>query len=364
MKDPNIKTVSSRRTFIGTTAATIVTFAISPLNTGCSKKFYPGSELENEVKVNSNFGGVQIGTVTYSFRAIEDKSAFKIFQYCVDSGVSSIEFMGGPAEIYAGIPSGAPASADIVKQNIGGKSSTRPLDFSGMTIGDGRGWGSYPGNEEQRKWRISVPMTKFKELRKIYNDAGVDIHIFKVSPATWSDEEIDYAFRAGKALGAKALSEELDWVEGAVPRLASFAEKHDMYLAFHVHEQFGRKDFSVDPYLAISPKVMLSFDAGHYYGATGLNPCGFIEKYRDRIFSIHLKDKTGPKTDPPNTNQVWGQGETPLWDVLLLLKKHAGEKDWPKYADIELEYPVPKWSDPVKEVRKCVNYAKNILICG
>jgi sugar phosphate isomerase/epimerase len=306
---------------------------------------------------------VQIGVITYAFRSIQDKSALKILQYCVDSGVSTIEFMGGPAEIYAGIPSGTPATADIIKQNIGGKSTSRPLDFSRATIGDGGGWGSYPGNEEQRKWRASVPMTKFEELRKIYNDAGVDIHMLKVSPATWSDEEIDYAFKMGKAMGARALSDELDWVEGAVPRLASFAEKHGMFAAFHVHQQFGYEGFTVDPYLAISPAVMICFDAGHYYGATGLNPCGYIEKYHDRIFSIHLKDKTGPNTDPPNTNQVWGQGETPLEDILLLLKEHAGEEDWPKYVDIELEYPVPQWSNPVKEVSKCLRYAKNILVC-
>ena len=35
--------------------------------------------------------------------------------------------------------------------------------------------------------------------------------------------------------------------------------------------------------------------------------------------------KTGPKTDPANSNQVWGQGETPVEDILLLIKKNG----WP-----------------------------------
>jgi hypothetical protein len=40
-----------------------------------------------------------------------------------------------------------------------------------------------------------------------------------------------------------------------------------------------------------------------------------------------------------------------------LLKK----EQWPIYADIELEYQVPKDSDPVKEVAKCVAYCKEAL---
>ena len=38
---------------------------------------------------------------------------------------------------------------------------------------------------------------------------------------------------------------------------ATFAEKHGMYAAFHVHQQFGEEGFSIDPYLEISPAVMI-----------------------------------------------------------------------------------------------------------
>jgi hypothetical protein len=46
-------------------------------------------------------------------------------------------------------------------------------------------------------------------------------------------------------------------------------------------------------------------------------------------------------------NQVLGQGEVPLEDVLLLIK----ENKWPICCDIELEYPVKPWSNAVKEVK-------------
>jgi sugar phosphate isomerase/epimerase len=131
-----------------------------------------------------------------------------------------------------------------------------------------------------------------------------------------------------------------------------------MFAIFHNHMQFATPGFSYDPFLAVSPAVMMNFDMGHFFGSTGIHPNTIIEKYKDRIFSVHIKDKTGPKTDPANANQVWGQGETPLAEVLLLIK----EKKWPLYCDIELEYDIKPWSDQVKETATCVKYARQILM--
>jgi len=369
------KNTISRRKFWGTALAATGLFAVKPLISE-SKVFKEFGTADNSSNLKAG-EGLQIGAITYSFRSMKNRSVQDIIQYCKDSSITSIEFMGEVAEVFAGIPGGSGPDLETVERNIAGYGvknipgtttvdrKNRPaFDFSKMTIGASGGWGSLPGNEEQRKWRKSVPMTKFEECRKLFNDAGVEIHMLKVSPATWTDEEVDYAFRLGKALGADALSDELDWVEGCVPRLAGFAEKHNMFVAFHLHQQFGFPGFSIDPYLAASPAIMISFDIGHYYGATGQNPCVFLEKYHDRIFNCHLKDKTGPKTTPPNTNFAWGQGETPIKDVLLLLQKHSGHKGWPKFADIELEYPIQPWSNAVNEVKKCHQYADSILKFG
>jgi len=54
---------------------------------------------------------------------------------------------------------------------------------------------------------------------------------------------------------------------------------------------------------------------------------------------------------------VWGKGETPIADILLLLKKEK----WPIYVEVELEYEVPADSDAAKEMTKCVQFAKKIL---
>jgi sugar phosphate isomerase/epimerase len=102
---------------------------------------------------------------------------------------------------------------------------------------------------------------------------------------------------------------------------------------------------------------MLNFDAGHYFGATGKNPTELIEKLHDRIFSIHLKDKTAKDADPPDTNMPWGEGDTPLGEILNLIQNNQ----WDIYCDVELEYEIPKGSDAVIETGKCVAYAKKLL---
>jgi len=304
----------SRRKFLGNTA-TVAAFSMMPINifgkNSPALKDMPGTAPD------SNFGGVQMGAITYSWR---DKpgGVENIIKYCSETGVNSVELMSNDVEEFLGAPKNS--------------------------------------NQDMKAWRLALPMSKFEDVRKMFENAGIKIHIIKFSPAKWSDEEIDYAFKAAKVLGAKGVTDELGME--AVKKLAPFAEKHGVYAIFHNHMQFATSGFSYDPFMAVSPAVMFNFDSGHFFGSTGIHPNTIIEKYHDRIVSIHMKDKTGPKTDPANTNQVWGQGEAPVEDILLLIKKNG----WPIFCDIELEYDVKPWSDSVKEVKTCVHYARQILM--
>ncbi len=270
-------------------------------------------------KPDSKFGGVQIGTITYSFRSMPDQSLTAVLDYAVQAGLSSVELMGPPVEKYAGVPQSK--DPEVIK-----------------------------------KWRTSVSMDGFKQVRKMFEKQGVKIHILKLGSPGWSDEEIDYAFNVCKTLGAKGITMEIS--EEAAKRMEPFAEKHNLYVIFHNHLQPGNPDFSFDKILAYGPMLRLNLDAGHYFGATGLNPCDIIERLHDRIVSIHIKDKTGPKTNPANTNQSFGEGETPVGEILNLVKKNK----WPIHCDIELEYRIPEGSDAVKEVSKCAEYCRKALL--
>ena len=270
-------------------------------------------------KPNSKFGGVQVGTITYSYRSMPDQSLQGMLKYTIESGLSSVELMGGPVEEFAGIPKTKDA-------------------------------------QEIAKWRSTVSMDKFKEIKKLFNAAGVKIHIVKLGDYKWSDSEIDYAFNVCKTLGAYGITMEIS--EEAAKRMEPFAEKHNLFVIFHNHGQPGDPNFSFDKVLALGSKLRLNFDAGHYFGATGLNPCLLIERLHNKIVSIHIKDKTGPKAKEPNKNQQFGKGETPVNEILQLVQKNK----WNINCDIELEYNLPDGSDAVKEVVKCAAYCKAALV--
>ncbi|HZH70918.1 MAG TPA: sugar phosphate isomerase/epimerase [Mariniphaga sp.] len=321
----------SRRRFISSAASISAVLSLTPTA-------FAGT-FDMTSKPDSYFNGVQIGAITYSWRSMPS-NAQDILKYCVEAGISSIELMGNVAEEYAGIPASPP--------RISGNASAAAKAIHKTQSEEAR--------EKQRLWRLSNSMKKYHELRNMFKKEGIRFHIVKFAPSNWSDEEIDYAFTAAKVLGADGITNEIG--HEACKRLGKFAEKHNMYAIYHNHAQPGDPGFSFDEFLSYSPKNMLNFDVGHYFGATGKHPNEVLERLHSRIYSIHLKDKTGKFASPANTNRQWGKGDTPIADILKLIQ----ENKWPVYCDIELEYQIPDGSDAQKEIIKCVEYCKKILV--
>jgi sugar phosphate isomerase/epimerase len=288
-------------------------------------------------KPNSVIGGVSIGTITYSYRSMPDQSAEATLRYIVESGISQIELMNGPAERFAGAPQ------------------------------DGRGGGGRRGEqltpeqqaalresaERLKQWRTSVSMDRFKQLRRMYNDAGVTIYAWKALNPNMSDQEFEYVFNVAEALGCTHTTLELPTDAAHLKRIGAFAEKRKIYAAYHTHLQGSMTAF--DQAFAASKANMANIDLGHYVAATGESPVPFLRKFHDRIASVHLKDRQTPAHGAGNL--PWGTGDTPLKEILQTMKKE-------KYtfpASIELEYDVPAGSDAVKEVAKCLEYCKAAL---
>ena len=126
-------------------------------------------------------------------------------------------------------------------------------------------------------------------------------------------------------------------------------------MLFRSHNHTGNYPVmdKMDPILECGRYIGFNFDVGHYFAGTkGLSPIPVIEKYHDRIVSLHLKDRTAEGGNLP-----WGQGKTPIKEILQLMRKEK----WTFPADIELEYKIPQGSDSVAEVAKCVQYCKEAL---
>ncbi|RPI28451.1 MAG: sugar phosphate isomerase/epimerase [Acidobacteria bacterium] len=315
-------------------------------------------------KPNSTFGGVQIGVITYSFRTLPG-SAEETLKYCVDCGISGIELMSNVAESYAGAPAppgrgfgpggGPPPGAGRPGAGApaGGRPALTPEQQAAMR----------KGAEELKQWRLSVSMDKYKAFRKMYENAGVKIHAFKLPPTmAMSDQEYEYIWDVAKTLGADHITMELPTDDALLKRVADYAAKRKLRIAFHTHGQGGSSGF--DKVLGASKYTALNFDVGHYYGVNGESPVPIIEKYHDRMASLHLKDRKGPNSASAGAgpgrggaNMPWGQGETPLREVLQVMKNR-------KYrfpAFIEYEYNTPEGSDVLTEVKKCVEFCRAAL---
>ena len=208
--------------------------------------------------------------------------------------------------------------------------------------------------EELKKWRLSGSMDKYKELRKMYHEAGVDMYVFKLEPnPNMSDEEYEYIFHVADTLGANHVTLELSSNLEFTKRIGEFAAKKHMRVTYHAHTQASMTAW--DAVLEQSLGNAINLDCGHFVAGTSESPIPLIQKHHDRIASMHLKDRQ--KASSGGANLPWGQGETPIREILQLIRKE-------KYAfpaSIELEYQIPEGSDAVVETSKCVQFCKNAL---
>jgi sugar phosphate isomerase/epimerase len=198
-------------------------------------------------------------------------------------------------------------------------------------------------------------MDPFKKLRRMYNDAGVTIYAWKQLNPNMSDEEVEYIFNVAEALGCTHTTLELPTDPAQLKRIGEIATRKKIYASYHTHLQGSMTAF--DQAFALSKGNTANIDIGHYVAAgnPGGTPVQFFEKFHDRITSFHIKDRTTPEHCA--LNLPFGEGETPLREILHLLRKHK----WRIPATIELEYQVPEGSDPVKEVRKSFEYCRKVL---
>lgn len=308
---------------------------------------------------NSVFGGVQIGIITYSFRALP-QTAEQVLQYCLECGISAVELMSNVAESFAGAPlPPAPAFAGGPPRGPAQPPGQRPMPSGPPT---GRAPRLTPEQQEARRkaaealrqWRLSASMEPYRKLRQMYEGAGVRIYAFKLPPTLeMPEQEYAYIWNVAETLGADHITMELPADDALLERVARYAAARKLRIAFHTHGQGGASGF--DRALAASDYTALNLDVGHYFGVTGESPIPVMEKYHQRIASLHLKDRRSPQNG--GQNMPWGQGDTPLKEILQLMKK----RQYRFPAAIELEYPIPEGSDVLAEVKKCVEFCRRAL---
>jgi sugar phosphate isomerase/epimerase len=294
-------------------------------------------------KPNSVWGGVPFGIFApYRFgpEASDLEGALKAL---VTFGVSQTELSNAIVERHLGAPQ--PAGRGGGGGGGGGRGTQTPEQQAAARA----------AAEQLTAWRTSLAIDKVKSVKQLFDAAGVSIYAYRLTlRADMPDAEYDYTFNAAKALGAAQITMELPADQAVSQRIGDFAVKHKVNVGYHLHTTATITAW--DEAMAQSPRNGLQLDIGHYVAGTGISPVPLIEKHHARIFSMHLKDRKRAGHDQAE-NMPWGQGDTPIKDVLQVLKKNK----WAMPVGIEFEYPIPPGSTWDAEIAKCVQYGKEAL---
>jgi sugar phosphate isomerase/epimerase len=275
-------------------------------------------------------GGVRLGVQTYSFRELPRAEGSDhvdaIIEAMKECGLSECELF-----------------APQVEPQFGPR---------------GRGRGTPESRQENREklrtWRLETPIDHFRGVRKKFDAAGISIYAYNYSfNADMNDQEIDRGFEMTRALGAGIIT--ASTTLSTARRVVPFAERHQILVAMHGHSnKSDPNEFCTPESFASAMKMSKYFkvnlDVGHFTAAD-FDAVAYIREHHANITNLHLKDRRKHEGD----NVSWGDGETPLGDVLLLLKKER----WPIPAYVEYEYRGA--GTPTEEVKKCFQFAKQIL---
>jgi sugar phosphate isomerase/epimerase len=286
-----------------------------------------------EAPIASTVAGVRLGVQTYSFRDLPrppgaNDAVDVVIKAMKDSGLSECELFAPQLEpqFPAGRGQrGAPPSPEAVK-----------------------------AREDLRKWRLDTSLDHFKNVRRKFDAAGITISAYCYNMnQSFTDAELERGFEIARALGTDTMT--TSTTMDVARRLAPMAERQKLLVGLHGHSNVtDPNEFATPESFAAAKKLSKYFkvnlDVGHFTAAN-YDPVAYIREHHADITNLHLKDRK--KNQGENT--PWGQGDTPIKDVLQLLKREK----WPIPADIEYEYRGQ--GTPVEEVAKCYAFAKQAL---
>jgi sugar phosphate isomerase/epimerase len=264
----------------------------------------------------STFAGVRIGNMTYSFRDLPLDGAI---QAHAKLGIGYCELDHGHVE--------------------------RQLGFRR----------DKEGREKLRQWRLSSEaLNEYKSIRRKFKEARVPLWgmIYSVRD-DFTEQEIERGFHFARALDVNVLTGSAS--VSVVPRVAKYAEKYKIPYGVHNHSNVKNPNEFATPEtfekaLAASKYIGANFDVGHYLAA-GYDPVEWMRRNHTRITNIDLCDRK--KDQGPQ--MPWGEGDTPLREVLLLMKRERYR--FP--ATIQYEYKGTQ--DSVTEVKRCLDYCRQVL---
>jgi sugar phosphate isomerase/epimerase len=296
--------------------------------------------------IDSSVNGVRLGASTYSFRDFPRTKG----QDMVDPVIKALQFCRvGEIELYS--PTIEPAGAALPPEPPAPYGMPRPPRVPRT---EEQAALEKSNREDLRSWRIAAPAAHFEAIRNKFESAGVRVFAYTVNyNDSFTDEELDATFRHAKSLGAEVIA--TSTTLSMAQRVAPFADRHKFYVALHGNSNVTdtNRFASAESFakgMSFSQYFKVNLDIGHFTAAN-FDAVAYIRENHEHITHLHIKDRK--KND--GTNEQFGDGDTPIKQVLALLK----EKKYPIRAFVEYEYLGIRTS--LEEVKRCMDYMRAAL---
>ena len=287
--------------------------------------------------VDAVYKGVRLGAITGSLgqtNAAQGQDVVDlIIQQCIDAKVGTVELVNTPLEprvTGGGIGGQAPATVTPEYQK---------------------------SRDALRDWRINGPLDRFREIRRKFDAAGLNLYSFVMTIGDdFTEPEIEAVFKQMQALGVDRFCTNQSRVS-AGPRIVPYAEKYRIMPAWHTHALVNDPNEVASPeslanLLAMSKYFVVNLDIGHFADG-GNDPMKYFTEHHDRISHVHVKDVKsiggGPATE-------LGEGVLRIYDMLRM----ARDRHYPTAFILERSYAAPGFT-AVEETRRQIDWMERVL---
>jgi sugar phosphate isomerase/epimerase len=191
-----------------------------------------------------------------------------------------------------------------------------------------------------RDFRANTPANYYEDIRAKFAAAGITVTAYTVKyDDSFTDDEIIQTFRQAKALGASSIT--VPGTPEVAKRLVAIADKDQINVAL--------TDFTLASALP-SKRFKVNADIGAITAANS-SPVAWLQENHDAVAQLTIKDRRRNK----GMNQQYGDGDTPVQDVLRLVKSKG--YTFPIFA----EYEYLGLGTPAEELQRCMDYMRSAI---